>query len=234
MITTVFQSVANIQNCISPLWLNELFLLRIEQVFEELAQSLVLRKQKLIGEVDAAITALVPFQQEANTFLSQLQSMEEDLKKTLADKLPPTNLIKQASVHLGQFSKLETTRRGTVSHVKAKFKGATVEELKLGELKATITSFGSIRTQLVSVIIQEAGVLLSFFSRLIRFKSYNQPPNAPIFGQAKPVNPSPTESKLRNEKKEDAWVLQVRFKIIPVFFSSVLSSFLPLYSIAHH
>jgi hypothetical protein len=125
-------------------------LFRIEQAFEELARSLVLRKQKLVGEVNVALTALVPLQQEAKTFLSQLVSMEEELKKTLADKLPPTNLIKQASVHHNQLSTLETTRSDIVAHVKANFKGVIKEELKLNELKTMINSFGSIQTQLVS------------------------------------------------------------------------------------
>jgi hypothetical protein len=123
---------------------------RIEQAFEELAQSLVLRKQKLIGEVDMALTTLAPLQQEANTFLSQLMSMEEELKKTLADKLPPTILIKQASVHRDRFSTLETTRSDLVAHAEADFKGAIKEELNLDQAKIMINSCGSIRTQLVS------------------------------------------------------------------------------------
>ncbi len=112
----------------------------------------MLRKQKLVGEVDAALTALAPFQQEAKTFLSQLVSMEEELKHTLADKLPPANLIKQASVHQDQFSRLESTRSDVGAHVKASFKGVTKEELKVAELKATINSFRSIQTQLVSYL----------------------------------------------------------------------------------
>ncbi len=128
---------------------------RIEQAFDELTRSLVLRKQKLIGEVDVALTALVPLQHEANTFLSQLTSLEEELKKTLTNKLPPTNLIKQASVHRGQFSILETTRGDIVAHVKANFKGVTKEDLKVDELKASINTFGSVQTQLVGHWLHE-------------------------------------------------------------------------------
>jgi hypothetical protein len=125
-------------------------LFRIERAFDELARSLVLRKQKLVGEVDAALTALAPLQQEAKALLSQLMSMEEALKHTLADKLPPTNLIKQASVHQEQFSRLKSTRGDVVAHVKVNFKGVIKEELKVAKLKATIKSFGLVQTQLVS------------------------------------------------------------------------------------
>jgi hypothetical protein len=58
------------------------------------------------------------------TPFSQLVSMEEELKQTLADMLPPTNSIKQTRLCSSSvFLKIGNTRSDVVAHVKSNFQG---------------------------------------------------------------------------------------------------------------
>ncbi len=121
---------------------------RIEQKFEDLIQHLKQRKNHLLNQVDIAIDSLTPLQQQAQSFLSQLQSFQQHLRLTLSE-VPPTTVINQAQQHREQMAAVEKKRDEVVSSVKSNWKGEVKEDVRVEEMKSKIDSFGSIQ-QVVS------------------------------------------------------------------------------------
>ncbi len=79
----------------------------------------------------------------------------------------------------------------------------------MAELNAAINSFGLVQTQLAihCMLFVLSFVFHSFLNPLFNCAhATNQPPNAPIFAQTNHL------IEADEEKKEDVWVLQVRFK----------------------